>query len=159
MNKLGYEPVTLGVDQAKEKAKATSSQIFDMIGIRGGKTTQPGPGISTCAEDPKDLYKVRHTWSVYGVSKDTLSEGFQRLRDRMSSNGWNITKYGPNDSPDKDLRILADSTKEKFTANIELLDATKPGSAPSASKESGIMVTLVSACFRAPEGTDLSGEY
>ncbi|WP_414169350.1 hypothetical protein ACMATS_26935 [Streptoverticillium reticulum] len=159
MNKLGYEPATLGVDQAKEKARAISSQIFDMIEIRGGKTTQPGPGISTCAEDPKHLYKVRHTWSAYGVSKDALSDGFDKLRERMPSNGWNITKYGPNDSPDKDLRILADSTKEQFTANIELLDATKPGSAPSASKESGIMVTLVSACFRAPEDTDLSGEY
>ncbi|QSY47414.1 MULTISPECIES: hypothetical protein [Streptomyces] len=159
MDELGYKPTILSVGQAKEKAKEMSSRIFDMIGVANGKTTEPGPGVSECSEDPKRLYKVRHVWSVYGVSMGELSQGFDRVRQKLPVNGWKITQYGPNESKARDLRILADSSEDRYTVNIELLDGSKSGNAPSASKESGIMVSLVSACFRLPDGADLHGEY
>ncbi|MEU0049975.1 hypothetical protein [Streptomyces sp. NPDC006309] len=63
---------TLDVEKAKEKAKAVSSQIYELIGIRTGKATQPGPSISTCDQDPEHLYKTVHPWSspTAGREKD-----------------------------------------------------------------------------------------
>ncbi|MEU0251277.1 hypothetical protein ABZ299_01800 [Streptomyces sp. NPDC006184] len=81
---------TLDVEKAKEKAKAVSSQIYELIGIRTGKATQPGPSISTCDQDPEHLYKTVHPWSVYDVSEDELKAGFQRLREALPAKGWNI---------------------------------------------------------------------
>ncbi|MEU5049844.1 hypothetical protein [Streptomyces sp. NPDC021096] len=151
VNEGGRESVVMDVGRARGKVKEASSQLFDVIGIRAGKVTPGGPGVSTCKEDPKHIYQVYHTWSVYGVPMDELSRGFDGLKQRLPADGWKIIKSGPNDSPAKTPEILADSSKEQFTANIAFVG--------SGSGEPGIMVSLVSACFRVPEGADLSGEY
>ncbi|MFI9311541.1 hypothetical protein [Streptomyces triculaminicus] len=152
MNENGHEKAAvMAVGQARGKTKEVSSQIYDMIGVREGKVTPAGPGVSECREDPKRMYSMRHTWSVYDVPMGELSRGFETLKQRLPSHGWKILKDGPNDSPAKTPELIADSTKEQFTANIALIG---PGSG-----KPGIMVTLVSACFRLPEGADLHGEY
>ncbi|MCP3821023.1 hypothetical protein NLX86_23890 [Streptomyces sp. A3M-1-3] len=154
MDDLGYTPTTLGVEEARAKTKAVSSQIFDMIGIKQGKTSEPGPGVSTCAEDPERLFMSRHPWSIYGVSEDELKRGFARLKESLPNNGWKIVEYGPNRSAAKTLELTADSEKERFSINAEL-----HVSGDSREKQPLILVHVVSGCYRAPEGTDLNGIY
>ncbi|NEB76324.1 hypothetical protein G3I40_13985 [Streptomyces sp. SID14478] len=157
MDDLGYKPITLSVDKAREETSTISSQILDLIAIKEGKVTEPGPGVSTCDEDPGHLYKTRHPWSIYQVSsEDVLKQGFERLRKQLPQHGWKIVRYGHDNSKAKTLGLTADSTTKRFSINVELLV-----SSPTAGKEKEplLAVTVVSGCFRAPEGTDLNKEY
>ncbi|MHB9860122.1 hypothetical protein [Streptomyces sp. YIM S03343] len=144
------------MDTARDKAKAASSAIYEMIDMRTAKATEPGPSVSTCDEDPEHLYKTFHPWSVYGVSEDELRAGFQRLREELPKKGWKIVDYGPNKSRAKSLSLTADSKTEPFSVNAELWV-----SSPTAGheKEPKILINIVSGCWRAPEGTDLNTQY
>ncbi|KOV70731.1 hypothetical protein [Streptomyces sp. MMG1121] len=150
------KPTVLDVDKAREKAKAVSSQIYDLINIPSAKVTEPGPSISTCDQDPEHLYQTVHPWSVYDVSEDELKAGFQRLRDGLPGKGWKIVQYGPNKSRDKTLELTADSKTEPFSVNAELWV-----SSPTVGheKEPKILINIVSGCWRAPKGTDLNTQY
>ncbi|MGA5193628.1 hypothetical protein [Streptomyces exfoliatus] len=151
---LGYTPTTLEVEKARTRTKEVSSEIFDMIGLPKGKTTPGGAGASTCPEDREHLFKIRHPWSVYDVSEEELKQGFERLRQALPAKGWKVVSYGPNNSKAKSLELLAESEKEHFAVNAELwVGSTDP------KKKNLIGVTVVSGCFRAPEGTDLKGLY
>ncbi|MEU5436517.1 hypothetical protein AB0G73_24490 [Streptomyces sp. NPDC020719] len=153
-NGLGYQPTTLDVGEARAKAKRLSSQIYDLLAIKNAQTTKPGPGIIQSAKDPDHLYRVNHPWSLYDVPVSELQAGFQRLKDRMPGNGWEITKYGHNGTKANTLELFANSTTEKrFTVLVELWDKPAEGKKPL------ILVNIVSAYFRAPQGTDLDGEY
>ncbi|MGV9347940.1 hypothetical protein ACWDSD_24610 [Streptomyces spiralis] len=157
MDDLGYEPTTLSVDKAREETSAISSQILDLIGIKEGKVTEPGPGVSTCEEDPDHLYKTRHPWSIYQVSsEEVLRQGFERLHKELPQHGWKIVRYGHDNSKAKTLGLTADSKTKRFSVDVELLV-----SSPTAGKEKEplLAVTVVSGCFRAPKGTDLNTEY
>ncbi|MER0447989.1 hypothetical protein ABR738_26110 [Streptomyces sp. Edi4] len=150
-------PETLSVAKARERTSGVSSQILEMIGIKEGKVTEPGPGIAPCAEDPRHLYRANHPWSVYAVSsEEVLKDGFQRLREKLPERGWKIVEYGPNKSKAKTLELTADSTKDRYSINAELVV-----SSPAAGQESNplILVTVTSGCFRAPEGTKLDQEF
>ncbi|NEA48625.1 hypothetical protein [Streptomyces sp. SID10815] len=147
-------PPTLSVDKAREKAGSLSSQILDMIAIKDGKVTEPGPGISTCDEDPGHLYKTRHPWSIYQVAPEELKAGFQRLREALPGHGWKIVDYGPDSSPNKNLELTADSQTERFSVNASLQITGDSGK-----KEPLLVVTVVSGCFKAPKGEDLNTEY
>jgi hypothetical protein len=153
---LGYTPTTLAVDKAKAKTGSVSSQILNMIGIKGGKVTEPGPGVSPCDEDPEHLYLTRHPWSVYEVSQDELKKGFQRLREALPKNGWKIVDYGPNKSKEKTLEMTADYKKERFSVNAELWVDNLPD---VKQKTPLILINVVSGCFRAPAGTKLDQEF
>ncbi|CAM5472892.1 hypothetical protein [Streptomyces narbonensis] len=151
---LGYTPTTLGVEDARKRTKQVSSQIFDMIGLPGAASTPVGPGASTCPEDREHLFKIRHPWSVYDVSEEELKQGFERLRQALPAKGWKVVSYGPNNSKAKSLELLAESEKEHFAVKAELwVGSTDP------KKKNLIGVSVVSGCFRAPEGTDLKGLY
>ncbi|MFE2286074.1 hypothetical protein ACFXDJ_18125 [Streptomyces sp. NPDC059443] len=157
---LAYTPTVLSVQDAKTKTKAVSSQIFDLIGIKNAKTTPGGASISLNEKDPSHLFMVRHPWSVYGTSDEELTQGFLRLKEALPQHGWKIKEYGRNSTPAKDLELTADSQDGPFSVNVVLATAVDPAkNAPSANNESGIMVHVVSAYFRAPEGTDLNGVY
>lgn len=152
-----HTPETLAVGKAREKTSGVSSQILELIGIKEGKVTEPGPGISPCHEDPSHLYRANHPWSIYGVSsEDVLKDGFQRLRENLPKHGWKIVEYGPNKSKAKTLELTADSAKDHYSINAELVV-----SSPTAGKESKplILVTVTSGCFRAPDGTKLDQEF
>ncbi|MFJ1748257.1 hypothetical protein ACIOJD_18710 [Streptomyces sp. NPDC088116] len=160
MDDLGYTPTTLGVEEARTKTKAVSSQIFDLIGIKQATTTEPGPGVSTCEQDPEHLFLSRHPWSLYGVSEAELKQGFQRLKENLPKHGWKIVEYGPNSSAAKTLELTADSEKEHYSLNAELrVDTDSSKNAPSANARPSIQIRVVSGCFRAPEGTDLNGIF
>lgn len=147
---------TLDLDRARDKAKAASSEIYEMIGIRKGKVTERGPAISTCDEDPDHLYRTRHPWSVYGVSEGDLKAGFERLRKELPQKGWKIVAYGHEHSEAKSLFLTAVSGKDRFSVNAVLVVSTPTN---PHEKEPLLAVTVVSGCWRAPEGTDLSTRY
>ncbi|MEV2244981.1 hypothetical protein [Streptomyces sp. NPDC049970] len=160
MDDLGYTPTTLGVEDARKKTVGVSSEIFDMIGIKGGRTTETGAQVSTCEEDPDHLFSSRHPWGLFGVSDEELTAGFARLKENLPKRGWKIVEYGPNSSAAKTLELTADSGKDHYAVNAELRVDTDPTkNHPSATKKSSIQVRVVSGCFRAPEGTDLNGIY
>ncbi|NKI44651.1 hypothetical protein [Streptomyces physcomitrii] len=154
---LDYTPKTLAVEKARDRASEKSSQILDLIGIDEGKVTEPGPSVTPCKEDPEHLYRTGHPWSVYGVSsEEVLRKGFQRLREKLPRHGWKIVEYGPNSSKARTLELTADSTKDRYSLNVELRV-----SSPTAGKERNplILVHVVSGCYRAPKGTKLDQEF
>ncbi|MET7288697.1 hypothetical protein [Streptomyces sp. NPDC005573] len=150
------KPTTLAVDKARDQANHLSSQILDMIGIKEGKVTEGGAGVSLCDKDPDHLYRMRHPWSIYQVSEERLKKGFQRLRGELPGRGWKVIDYGPNSSKAKVLELTADSETEPYSVNAVLVVST-----PTHLHESNprIEVNVVSGCFRAPKGTDLGKEY
>ncbi len=150
------KPTTLAVDKARTQANHFSSQILDMIGVKEGKTTEGGAGVSLCDKDSDHLYRMHHPWSLYQVSEEKLKQGFQRLRENLPEHGWKIVDYGPNKSKAKVIELTADSKTEPYSVNAVLVVAT-----PTHLHESNprIEVTVVSGCFRAPEGTDLRKEF
>ncbi|MEU2062165.1 hypothetical protein [Streptomyces sp. NPDC013455] len=152
----GSKATTLDVDTAKARAKAVSSQIYELIDMRTAKVTQPGPRIATCDQDPEHLFQTVHPWSVYGVSEDELKAGFQRLKEGLPEKGWKIVQYGPNKSKDRTLEMTADSRTEPFSVNVELWVSSP---AAGQEKEPKILVNVVSGCWRAPKGTDLNTQY
>ncbi|WP_370419476.1 hypothetical protein AB8O64_14015 [Streptomyces sp. QH1-20] len=146
-------PEVRDVDDARNVAKELSSQILDAIGLKG-KTSEPGPGVSPCEEDSKHLYKIRHPWSLWGVPEQDMERSMERLKDELPKRGWKVASYGRNKSVAKNLELIAESTKFKFSVNITFMDKRRSSeeTAARAGKTSGIVVTLVSACFRVPEG-------
>jgi hypothetical protein len=156
MDNPGCTPSTLSPAEARSRTGSVSSQILDMIGIKNGRVTEPGPGISRCEEDPDHLYKMRHPWSLYGASEDELKAGFERLRENLSKHHWKMVSYGPNNSKSKTLELTADYQRDRFSVNAELQI-----SSPTAGKVKDplILVNVVSGCFRVPEGTKLDQEY
>ncbi|MFF4405824.1 hypothetical protein ACFY2W_32615 [Streptomyces sp. NPDC001262] len=153
MNKLNYKPEELGVDAARSKTKDASSQLLEMIGVKG-KVTEPGPGISRCDNDSdrNDLYLVRHPWSVYDVSNDDLQRGMENLRVALPEKGWKILKDGVANSKDQDPEIYAENKELHYAAHFTWMRNNSSG-------QPMINVSVVSSCFRAPAGTDLSREY
>lgn len=148
------EPPTLAVDQARKAANHLSSQVLNLINIKQGKVAGGGAGVSLCDEDPDHLYRMRHPWSIYDVSAGELEAGFQRLREGLPKNGWKVVAYGRDTSANKNLELTADSTTERFSVNASLHITGSSGT-----QQPMIQVHMVSGCFRAPEGTDLSKEF
>ncbi|MFS4095085.1 hypothetical protein [Streptomyces sp. AF1A] len=147
---------TLDVDKARDKAKAVSSSLYEMIEMRTAKVTEPGPNIATCDEDPERLYKIAHPWSVYGVSEAELKAGFQRLREELLKEGWEIVEYGPSNSKAKSLALTANSKKDRFSVHAVLMVSTPTN---PQEKDPLLSVNVVSGCWQAPSGTDLNTQY
>lgn len=149
-DELDYTPKVRYISDVREEAEAVSSELYDIIGLRG-KVTGEGPGVSLCGEkDPEKFYVIHHPWGLTNVPIEDLKKGLDRLKENMPKRGWKIVSYGPDTSPAKNLELIADLTKKDFSVNIGLLDRTKR-TEPDAPK-SMIFVDLVSACFQVPEG-------
>ncbi len=153
VNNLDYEPTKLDVDEARQKTREVSSRLLEMIEVKG-KVTEPGPRIAPCDDEPdaKDLYVTRHPWSIYDLSEEEVAQGMENLRKGLPEHGWKILRDGKSHSKAQDPEILAENKKEKFAANFTALRKTASG-------DTMIKVTVVSACYRAPAGTDLDSEY
>ncbi|MFB6534848.1 hypothetical protein ACFCY8_21325 [Streptomyces noursei] len=149
-NEPSYTPETREVPEAKQEAKALSSEILRVIGLQG-EVSKPGPGVSVCGErDADKFYTIHHPWSLTGVPIDDMKKAMTRLKEELPKNGWKIVSYGPDKSPSKSLELVADSTKKKYSVNIHLYDET--GRTKPNGPKSKIYVDLTSACFQAPKG-------
>lgn len=147
---LGYTPKEREVSRAKNDAKEASSEILEIIDLRG-EVSEPGPGIAPCADKgPEKFYRVNHTWSLSGVPVPDMQRAMARLKEGLPKKGWKIVKYGPDGSRSKSPELVADSVPRQFSVNIHLYDESKKAE-PNAPK-SLIYVFLTSDCFQVPEG-------
>ncbi|GAA0331236.1 hypothetical protein [Streptomyces blastmyceticus] len=150
---LGYTPDVRDVESVRGEANQLSSSLLDVIALKGD-VTQPGPGVAVCGDrDADKFYKIHHPWSLRGVPFEEMSHAMERLKAELPKRGWKVVKYGPDSSPSRSLELIANSTERKFSVNVSLYDGSKAGSSEASSaKEDLLMVDLVSACFRVPEG-------
>ncbi|TDC21666.1 hypothetical protein E1265_17435 [Streptomyces sp. 8K308] len=141
------------VDDARAEARRLSSDMLDFTGIQA-QVSEPGPGVSVCAEDPERerLYKIRHAWSVYGVPSADLEQGMDRLRGALLEHGWVIVEEGELNNAARTPRILFENTSLAYAVNVELVAGTED-------YEPMLTVDLVSACFSTPEGESPRGEF
>lgn len=153
VHELGYVPAVLGVQEARDRASELSSRILDLMGVKG-KVTEPGSGVSVCPADPekKRLYRIRHPWALYGASDASLGEGMENLRKGLSEDGWKIISDETAESRDQDPVIRAEHEEMKYALDVVWERKT-------AEHEPQISVTLLSACFKTPEGESPQGEY
>lgn len=143
---LDYTPEVGEVESVRGDARQLSSGILDSIALKG-EVTKSGPGVAVCGDKDSDyFYKIHHPWSLRGMPIGDLKRAMERLKADLPKRGWKVVKYGPDSSPSKSLELIADSTEKKFSVNVSLDDRS------GENKESQILVDLVSACFRVPEG-------
>ncbi|MFI6347935.1 hypothetical protein [Streptomyces sp. NPDC050560] len=151
---LGYVPEVLTPAEAVSRTRAVSSEILDMIGIRRGKVTEPGPGIVPHEADPERLFTTLHPWSVYDVPDDALERGFLRLAELLPRRHWRITDRGPTGSPARNPELTADHERARFAVNAELRlpGPLVPDQPPL------ILVNVVSGVLRTADGHPLAPE-
>ncbi|GHC65579.1 hypothetical protein GCM10010507_49050 [Streptomyces cinnamoneus] len=133
-----------------------SSGVLDSTGLQG-EATAGGPAIQTVDKREGD-YSVQHDWSIWKMSPDALTSGFERLRQELPKRGWKITHYGPANSRAQQLQIKARHEKDgSFLAAELLIRSTRQGADATSSKTDLINFTVSSPTYRAPEGVDPNG--
>ncbi|MFF8439398.1 hypothetical protein ACF07U_00780 [Streptomyces californicus] len=139
---------TRSVDDVDAETKQISSQILDIMAIKG-TMSKSGPGVSTCegAERGK-LFLMRHPWSLTGASDDELSKVMVRLKEDLPKRGWKIVRYGRNNSKAKSLELMADHVVKKFAVKVEFWERDSGGD----TNEPTLLVNVVSACYQVPDG-------
>ncbi|MDX2920925.1 MULTISPECIES: hypothetical protein [Streptomyces] len=139
---------TRSVDDVDAETKQISSQILDVMAIKGAMS-KSGPGVSTCegAERGK-LFLMRHPWSLTGTSDAELMKAMTRLKEDLPKHGWKIVGYGPNSSKAKSLELTADHAAKKFAVKVEFWERNSGGD----TNEPTLLVNVVSACYQVPDG-------
>lgn len=138
---------TRAVEAVNAETKKISSQLFDLIAIKG-KVDGAGPGSSQCGDDQDRNFLMRHSWSISGSSDTQVSQAMTRLKEGLPKQGWKIVSYERNNSPAKSLTLIADHDEKKFGVNVEFWEKGKSGN----NNPPALVVTVVSGCFQVPEG-------
>ncbi|WP_181727457.1 hypothetical protein [Streptomyces sp. PT12] len=140
------------VHDARQMTRDISSGLLDTIAVQG-RTSEPGPGVSLCEEDPERerLYKMKHTWSLSQVSRADLEQGMDRLRQELPRQGWELVGDGVVNNANQSPYVTFDNTDIEYSVNVRL--ATTPDDDPM------LVVTVVSACFSTPEGESPRGQH
>ncbi|MFF2377143.1 hypothetical protein ACFVUW_22435 [Streptomyces xiamenensis] len=139
------------IEDARVETREISSRVLDIVAVRGD-VSEPGPGVDVCGDDPDSdvLYKMYHSWSVSGVARDVLEEGMGRARRDLPEEGWNIVEDGEKNNANRSPRILFEHDEVQYAINMTLF-----GSAD----DPLLSVSLVSGCFRTPEGETVKGQF
>lgn len=128
---------------ASAAMKKTSSDIYDLIGVKG-KASENYPGVTECAgKDRKTHFRIYHPWSFHPASADDLDEAMERLKRELPKHGWKIVEYGPDTSRNRNINLTADNDKKKVSVNIVKM---AKGARPKLSLD------LVSGCYKVPDG-------
>ncbi|WNF27258.1 hypothetical protein RI138_10640 [Streptomyces sp. C11-1] len=128
---------------AADEAEKISSEIYDLIGIRG-KGSDTGPGVSECGgKDPDKYFQIFHPWSFTPESPSQLDDVMERLREELPKHGWKIVEYGHDTSKNKNINLTADNDKKKHSVNITHYAKRTPPK---------LSLTVVSGCYQTPEG-------
>ena len=130
--------------QLLDKTEAKSSEILDAMKVKG-KTTEPGASATDCSNSSDEgTFRGVHLWSMSGVPLAELRQAMDRLRRDLPKKGWKIVKDGHDRSRSRSPQILAESQKDRFSADIRLRKRGGDGS----KDPSVIQVTVASACYR-----------
>ncbi|WP_052457037.1 hypothetical protein [Streptomyces sp. AcH 505] len=103
---IGYEPRTRDSRAVEDEIGTLSSQVLDMTDTKG-QVTKPGPADGACSDDDTTLRRVRHPWSLYGLSDNALRKAMDSLADSLPARGWKVVKDGADSSKNKNREILA----------------------------------------------------
>lgn len=130
-------------DEAVAAVKQVSSQIYDFAGVPG-KASEPGPGVRECeGKDPDTYFQVYHPWNFLPKSGTDNDVAMANLKEKLGTGGWAIRESYRDNSPNKNLNLIADNDSKKVSVWIV---AYSKRATPSL----GIEVT--SGCYQVPAG-------
>ncbi|HET6860010.1 MAG TPA: hypothetical protein VFH94_23315 [Streptomyces sp.] len=128
---------------AADEAEKISSELYDLIGIKG-KLSKTGAGVTECGDkDPEKFFKTFHPSSLVPASVDQLDGVMERLKKELPEHGWKVVEYGVDNSKNKNLNLTADNDAKKFSVKIV---RQLEGKTPSLS------LMVVSGCYQVPDG-------
>ncbi|GAA2221307.1 hypothetical protein [Streptomyces nogalater] len=129
-------------DAAAEVQKM-SSRLYDLIGVKG-KASEGSPGVQDCGDKDREAYfRIFHKWSFYPASADDLDAAMQNLKEGLPKQGWKIVEYGPDNSANENLTLIADNDEQKAGVHITRMKKRNPPK---------LSLMLVSGCYQVPEG-------
>ncbi|MES9593977.1 hypothetical protein ABWK57_34850 [Streptomyces sp. NPDC094045] len=130
-------------EKAAGEAKKASSDIYDLIGIKG-KTSKTGAGVTECAgKDREKYFQIFHPWSFTPASANQLDGVMERLKKELPKHGWKVVDYGPDTSRNKNITLTADNDARKHSVKIVEMAKTDPPS---------LSLMVVSGCYQVPDG-------
>ncbi len=131
---------------ADEQTKKVSSGILDLIPVQG-KVSEPGPTSTECGggKDPHKYFRMLHTWSMTPEAKDRpkLAEAMKDLKKSLPERGWEVKSFARDSSRNRNLALVADHDKKKFSVNVTHNAKDDPPH---------LVVSVISGCYRVPEG-------
>jgi 5'-3' exonuclease len=128
---------------AAEGAKKTSSELYNLIGLKG-KASDTGPGVKECGKrDPEKYFQIFHSWSFTPTSSEQLDGAMEQLKSKLPKHGWEVVEYGPDSSRNKNLSLTADNDTKKFSVKITYQAKDNP---------SNLSFFVVSGCYQVPDG-------
>ncbi|WP_371653879.1 MULTISPECIES: hypothetical protein [unclassified Streptomyces] len=149
---LDYTPETKAVKDAEDLSRRQSSLILDASGLKQYGTTNGGPYADPCPK-VEHGYRVKHSWMVYGPSREVLSAALRRLHEELPKQGWKVYRFEKANSKAQQMQLDVEDMKLHHTATIEEDFASRD---PKASKwekagRDGLFVMLDSPCYVDPE--------
>ncbi|MFD5895189.1 hypothetical protein [Streptomyces sp. NPDC060366] len=134
---------TSNSEDAADKAEQVSSELYDLIGVKG-KASDTGPGVGECdGKDPEKYFQIFHAWTFTPESAGQLDGVMERLKTELPEHGWEVTEYGRDTSKNKNLSLTADNDEKKYSVKI----------AHFAKNESpNLNLMVVSGCYQVPDG-------
>ncbi|MFI8829012.1 hypothetical protein [Streptomyces sp. NPDC053431] len=128
---------------ASDAAEKVSSEIYDLIGVKG-KATEPGPGVTGCSgKDPEKYFQVFHAWTFTPASPDALDGVMERLKADLPKNGWKVVDFGRDTSKNKNVTLTADNDAKKHSVKITHWATENPPQ---------LNMMVVSGCYQVPDG-------
>ncbi len=138
-----------GVSTSRDAANAAekvSSEIHDLIGIKG-KASASRSGVAECQGKDRDRYfQIFHPWSFYPASADQLGDAMERLKAGLAKQGWKVVRFEPDTSQQKNLTLTADNALRKHGVTIVQLPKNDPPK---------LSLTVVSGCYQIPDGQEI----
>lgn len=128
--------------QVQEATQRVSSQVLDMIGLKG-KVTEGAPLPLECGGYDGKVERMDHPWSIYDLPYEELEQAYNRMRTTLPAKGWKITMDGPDKSIAKTPTLRAESADGEFGVELQLMDNRKDKDPTSV-----LAVTVLSRCFQ-----------
>ncbi|WP_301127345.1 hypothetical protein [Streptomyces cacaoi] len=131
--------------EADEQTKKVSSGILDLIPVKG-EVSEPGPGVVPCeGKDREKFFRLLHTWSVTPEAKDRskLAGAMESLKESLPKHGWEVKSFARDSSRNRNLALVADHDKKKFSVNIVHYAKDDPPK---------LTVRVITGCYQVPEG-------
>lgn len=152
---LDYTPEKKTVEVAQELSRQQSSLLLDVSGLKQYGTTNGGPYTDPCPR-VEHGYRVKHSWMVYGPSREVLSAALRRLHEELPKHGWKVYRFEKAGSKAQQMQLDVEDLRLHHTATIEEDFASRD---PKASKwekagRDGLFVMLDSPCYVDPAYTE-----
>ncbi|WP_030896280.1 hypothetical protein [Streptomyces sp. NRRL F-5053] len=134
--------------EADDQTKRVSSEILDLIPVKG-EVSKPGPRVTPCGDKDTDkFFQLLHTWTLTPEAKDRpkLAAAMKSLKKSLPEHGWEIKSFARDSSRNRNLALVADHDKKKFSVNIVHFAKDDPAK---------LTVRVISGCYQVPEGDEV----